>query len=113
MSFNSYVRPRNLLAGVAALVAAAAVGLVLAGGNAGAVDKAGSTGKAAGTAANVTLTASSCDKNMNPFGCPTGNGDFKVPAPPQEPTLVPTIGTKTTQRLYGANPYEEAVSVTQ
>jgi hypothetical protein len=26
---------------------------------------------------------------------------------------VPTIGTKTTQRLYGANPFEEAVSVTQ
>jgi hypothetical protein len=26
---------------------------------------------------------------------------------------VPTIGTKTTQRLYGADPYQEAVSITQ
>jgi hypothetical protein len=26
---------------------------------------------------------------------------------------VTTVGTKTTQRIYGANPYQEAVSVTQ
>ncbi|MDX6491801.1 MAG: hypothetical protein QOD43_2046, partial [Gaiellaceae bacterium] len=113
MSFNSYVRPRTLIAVAAALVAAAVVGLVLVGSNAGAVDKAASNGKAAGAATHAKLTATSCDTNMDPFGCPTGNGDFKVPAPPQEPTLVPTIGTKTTQRLYGANPYQEAVSVTQ
>jgi hypothetical protein len=36
-----------------------------------------------------------------------------VPPPPGQPTLVSTIGTKTTQRLYGANPFQEAVSVTQ
>ncbi len=113
MSFNSYVRPRTLIAVAAALVAAAVVGLVLVGSNAGAVDKAASNGKAAGAATHAKLTATSCDTNMDPFGCPTGHGDFKVPAPPQEPTLVPTIGTKTTQRLYGANPYQEAVSVTQ
>jgi len=57
--------------------------------------------------------AGACDPNMDPFGCPTGNGDFKVPPPPEEPTLIPTIATKTTTRLYGANPYQEAVSVTQ
>jgi hypothetical protein len=36
-----------------------------------------------------------------------------VPSPPGEPTLSPTIATKTTTRIYGANPFEEAVSVTQ
>jgi hypothetical protein len=48
-----------------------------------------------------------------PFGAPTGKPDYSVPSPPGQPTLVPTIGTKTTQRLYGANPFQEAVSVTQ
>src|SRR5207253_178105 len=91
MLFNTYMRPRILLAGAAALVAGAAVWLALAGSNAG----------AAGAS------------NQYPFGPPTGSGDFKVPPPPEEPTLVPTIGTKTTQRLYGADPYQEAVSVTQ
>jgi hypothetical protein len=57
--------------------------------------------------------AAQTGKNMYPFGTPIGNGDFRVPAPPEQPTLVPTIGTKTTQRLYGKNPFEEAVSVTQ
>jgi hypothetical protein len=113
MSFNTYVRPRTFLAGVAALGAAVAVWLVLADGNAGAVDKAGAAGKTPATAVHAKLAATTSDPNLYPFGAPTGNGDFKVPAPPQEPTLVPTIGTKTTQRIYGANPYQEAVSVTQ
>ncbi|MDX6409599.1 MAG: hypothetical protein QOE13_2670 [Gaiellaceae bacterium] len=60
-----------------------------------------------------TQLGAESDKNLYPFGAPTGSGDFKVPPPPESPTLVPTIGTKTTQRLYGANPFEEAVSVTQ
>jgi len=59
------------------------------------------------------LPGGKADPNKYPFGAPTGSGDFKVPPPPEEPTLVPTIGTKTTQRLYGADPFEEAVSVTQ
>jgi hypothetical protein len=50
---------------------------------------------------------------MDPFGAPSSKPDYAVPSPPGEPTLVPTIGTKTTQRLYGANPFQEAVSVTQ
>jgi hypothetical protein len=53
------------------------------------------------------------DPNRYPFGAPVGNGDFTVPSPPEQPTLVPTIGTKTTQRLYGSTPFEEAVSITQ
>jgi hypothetical protein len=159
MSFNSYVRPRTLLAGGAALVAGLVLWFVIADGNAGAAGtpdsattdatttsvtqtdsattaaasttastqtsstatapatttagtQAGST-TAAPAAKPAAAAAGSCDPNMDPFGCPTGNGDFKVPPPPEEPTLVPTIGTKTTQRLYGANPYQEAVSVTQ
>jgi hypothetical protein len=65
------------------------------------------------TAAAAVSRAATADPNLYPFGAPTGNGDFTVPPPPEAPTLVPTIGTKTTQRLYGADPFEEAVSVTQ
>ena len=90
MSLNSYVRPRSLFALVAALLAGVAVWAALGDGNAGAAG----------------------NSQQYPFGAPTGNGDFKVPPPPEEPTLVPTIGTKTTQRLYGADPYQEAVSIT-
>jgi hypothetical protein len=112
MSFNSFVRPRNLLASGAAIVAGAAVWLALPDGNAEAAGKAGSTSTST-TAAPTAPVAAKSDKNMNPFGAPTGNGDFKVPPPPEEPTLVPTIATKTTTRLFGSNPFEEAVSVTQ
>jgi hypothetical protein len=43
----------------------------------------------------------------------SSGGVVSVPSPPGEPTLSPQIATKTTTRLYGADPYEEAVSVTQ
>jgi len=36
-----------------------------------------------------------------------------VPPPTQDANLVPTYTTKTTTRIWGTNPYEEAVSVTQ
>jgi hypothetical protein len=65
------------------------------------------------TGAASPAPAGSADPNLYPFGAPTGNGDFKVPPPPEEPTLVPTIATKTTTRLYGGDPFQEAVSVTQ
>ncbi|HEX4719767.1 MAG TPA: hypothetical protein VH300_14670 [Thermoleophilaceae bacterium] len=61
----------------------------------------------------ATVTPSTPNKQMDPFGVPGGKADYSVPPPPGQPTLVPTIGTKTTQRLYGANPFQEAVSVTQ
>jgi hypothetical protein len=112
MSFNSYVRPRNLLASGAAIVAGAAVWLAVPDGNAEAAGNTGSTSTST-TAAPTAPVAAKSDKNMNPFGAPTGNGDFTVPPPPEEPTLVPTIATKTTTRLYGADPFQEAVSVTQ
>src|SRR5258708_3612256 len=94
------MRKRAALAGGAiavatALVSAAALGLADS-------DTARSVGH--GTAAGggpATPAAPGADKNLFPFGPPTGNGDFQVPAPPEAPTLVPTIGTKTTQRLYG------------
>jgi hypothetical protein len=47
------------------------------------------------------------------FAAPAGGPAVNVPPPPEEPTLAPTIATKTTTRLYGANPFEEAVSITQ
>jgi hypothetical protein len=63
----------------------------------------------------TTATASPSTPNAesDPFGAPARKPDYSVPPPPGQPTLVPTVGTKTTQRLYGANPFEEAVSVTQ
>jgi hypothetical protein len=63
------------------------------------------------TAASVSPPTPS--KQMQPFGAPSAKADYSVPPPPGQPTLVPTVGTKTTQRLYGANPFQEAVSVTQ
>src|SRR5258706_16415004 len=105
MSFASLKRPRILFGGTA-IAAAAAVVLALGPGNAGVAST-----QAASSPAKVTpvaATSPSANPNTCPFGCPTGNGDYKVPAPPQEPTLVPTIGTKTTQRIYGADPYQQA-----
>jgi hypothetical protein len=101
MSFTSHVRARFLFVSVAVLVGATGVWLALADGGAGAASAqpAAAPGKAAA--------------ERYPFGAPTGGGDYKVPPPPESPTLVPTIGTKTTQRLYGANAFEQAVSVTQ
>jgi len=113
MSFSSYVRPRTLLAGVAALIAGVALWLTLASGNAEAVDNAASTTTTSTTAEPATPGFNPSDKNLFPFGAPRGGVAVKVPPPPTEPTLSPTYATKTTTRLYGANPYQEAVSVTQ
>ena len=113
MSFNSYLRPRILLAAAAALVAGAAVWLAVANGNAGAAANAGSTGTTTTAAAPAEPAAGTSNTNLYPFGAPSGGVSVKVPPPPTEPTLSPTYTTKTTTRLYGANPYEEAVSVTQ
>ena len=57
--------------------------------------------------------APNADVNVYPFGVPTGGIAVHVPPPPTEPTLSPTYTTKTTTRIYGADPFEEAVSVTQ
>jgi len=49
----------------------------------------------------------------DPFGAPSSKPDYAVPPPPGQPTLAPTVATKTTTRIYGANPFQEAASVTQ
>jgi hypothetical protein len=61
----------------------------------------------------ATGTPSSPDPQMEPFGAPSAKADYSVPHPAGQPTMVPTYGTKSTQRLYGADPFQEAVSVTQ
>ncbi|MDT4903992.1 MAG: hypothetical protein QOH52_2008, partial [Pseudonocardiales bacterium] len=113
MLFNWFARPRTWLAGIAVIAAVAVVWVAMSNGNAGAAGAAGSTSPTVATAVSASPSAGQTDPNRYPFGAPTGNGDFKVPPPPEEATLVPTIGTKTTQRLYGADPFEEAVSITQ
>jgi hypothetical protein len=62
------------------------------------------SGKPAGGTPNAQL---------DPFGRQGDRPGYSVPPPPGQPTLVPTIGTKTTQRIYGVDPFQEAVSVTQ
>jgi hypothetical protein len=69
------------------------------------------------TAAPTTTPASGrvnpTDKNLYPFGAPQGGVAVNTPPPPGEPTLSPAYATKTTTRIYGSNPFEEAVSVAQ
>jgi hypothetical protein len=104
------VRPKQKVAG-AGLVALAVV--------LGALAIAGVFAPGSSTVGHVKLTTAKTvspptpNAQMDPFGAPSGKADYSVPPPPGQPTLVPTIGTKTTQRLYGANPFQEAVSVTQ
>jgi hypothetical protein len=114
MSFNTYVRPRTLLAaGGAALVAAAVAWLAPADNTAAAAPTHSSTSaRSNGTTATSTVPAAG-NANLYPFGAPSGGHAVNVPSPPGDPTLSPTIATKTTTRIYGANPFEEAVSVTQ
>ncbi|MFB9236395.1 hypothetical protein ACFFWC_12680 [Plantactinospora siamensis] len=67
---------------------------------------------AAAAAAPAPSGCPSPDPNLWPFGVVCGR-DFDVPSPPESPSLVPTIATKTTTRLWGTDPFQEAVSVTQ
>ena len=98
-----------LAAGVGAAVIAGSAAVFAGGSNATADEK-----SSAPTTSLVNASQNpEVDRNAYPFGAPSGNGDYKVPPPPEAPTLVPTIATKTTTRLYGANPFQEAVSVTQ
>ncbi len=105
-------RSRVVTSGVAALGAAVILVIVLAA--VGAFNSGSSTvGQVQlHLAANTTPVGGTPNAQQDPFGAP-GKPDYSVPLPPGESNLVTTIGTKTTQRIYGANPYEEAVSVTQ
>src|SRR5215210_4686854 len=60
-----------------------------------------------------TKSPSTPNSQTDPFGAPSGPPDYSAPPPPGQPTLVPSYGTKSTQRLYGEDPFQEAVSVTQ
>jgi hypothetical protein len=65
------------------------------------------------TTVGTTPSGTTSDAERYPFGEPSGKPDYGVPQPPGQPTLVPTFGTKSTQRLYGEDPFQEAVSITQ
>src|SRR5689334_8106070 len=108
-------RPRSFTRSTFAALAVASVGLVLIVLAAtGAFSGSSTVGQiklhltAATTPAGGTPNA-----QQYPFGAPSSTPDYSVPPPPGESSLVTTVGTKTTQRIYGANPYQEAVSVTQ
>jgi hypothetical protein len=97
------------IAGVAVvLIVLAAAGVFSGGGS-------NNVGTVSAGAAPSTSTGSSTSSTAAryPFGKPSSKADYTVPPPPGEPTLVPTIATKTTTRLYGANAFQEAVSITQ
>jgi hypothetical protein len=102
------VRARAKIAGAG--VAVVAIVLIVLG--AAGVYSASATGEVK-IVTNATASPSSPAAQTYPFGAPSGKPDYAVPAPPGQPTLVPTYGTKTTQRLYGEDPFQEAVSVTQ
>jgi hypothetical protein len=107
------VRSRTWLAGGVALVAVTSVWLALSDGSAGAAGNSASASTSNAKTLSTAPAASAPDPNHYPFGVPSGGPAVKVPSPPGDSTLSPTIATKTTTRIYGADPYEEAVSVTQ
>jgi hypothetical protein len=116
MSANAYLRPRFLLAGGVALLAGAAVWLTVPDGNAGAAATkvtATTPTTPAATTTTAAPAAGTSDPKLFPFGAPSGGPTVQVPSPPGAPTLSPTIATKTTTRLYGANAFEQAISITQ
>jgi hypothetical protein len=104
---SSSHRPR-LATAVAAAVAIALIPLAIAGTRDAGAETIGKVELF--TSAKAPATP---NQQTQPFGAPSSRPDYSVPPPPGSPTLVRTIGTKTTQRLYGANPFQEAVSVTQ
>ena len=106
-------KSRLVVSGVAALAVAVIAVIVLA-----AVGTFNSSSSTVGQVrlhltANTTPVGGTPNAQQDPFGAPSAKPDYSVPTPPGESSLVTTVGTKTTQRIYGANPYQEAVSVTQ
>jgi hypothetical protein len=97
------------IAGVVILLIVLAAAGVFSGGGSNNVG----TVSAGAAPSTSTGTSSSPTKAMFPFGKPSSKPDYTVPSPPGEPTMVPTIATKTTTRLYGADAFQEAVSITQ
>jgi hypothetical protein len=105
-------RPRTpILFSGAALAIAALVLIVLAA--AGVFSSGSSTIGHVKLVTTASTTPAGASAQTDPFGAPSGKADYAVPAPPGQSTLVPTVATKTTTRIFGANPFQEAVSVTQ
>ncbi|MFD7159091.1 hypothetical protein ACFV9C_31155 [Kribbella sp. NPDC059898] len=98
-------RKLGLPTGVGVLAAV----VVLAGGGAFSASAAPTPTPTPGSSSSIDPN----DKSMYPFGYPQGGAAVKAPPPPGEPTLAPAYATKTTTRIYGSDPYEEAVSVAQ
>jgi hypothetical protein len=108
--FRRRRRPLVFAGSIAVLGAAGlAIGLVVASPATGAPSPTPSSSAPSSSASSSPST----DPNLYPFGAPSGGPAVKVPSPPWDSTLSPTIATKTTTRIYGADPFEEAVSVTQ
>jgi hypothetical protein len=108
-------RPRSKRKWVAvgastAALASLALGLALAVPFSAAVPASGSGVKAS---LGIPAAVSSANPNLYPFGQPPPTPDFQATPPPQDPSLVPNYATKTTIRLWGTDPFQEAVSVTQ
>jgi hypothetical protein len=99
-----------IVAGSTAIVGAVAlvVGLVVASPATSAPSPTPSS-----SPASSSSSSSATNSQLYPFGKPPANPDYQVPPPPQDANLVPTYTTKTTTRIWGADPYQEAVSVTQ
>ncbi|MEY2462233.1 MAG: hypothetical protein QOH64_371, partial [Acidimicrobiaceae bacterium] len=102
-----------LLGGGTALAIAALVALAILPGTGGVASTQAVALPAQATSVPAAPPSNGADPTLYPFGAPTGNGAFQVPPPPESPTLSPTIATKTTTRIFGADPFQEAVSVTQ
>jgi hypothetical protein len=98
-------------AGVLAIVAALAVGGVYPASAAPTTTTTTASTTTTTTAASGGVNPN--DKSRYPFGYPQGGVAVGTPPPPGEPTLSPEYATKTTTRIYGSNPFEEAVSVAQ
>jgi len=98
-------------AGVLAIVAALAVGGVFPASAAPTTTTTTASTTTTTTAASGSVNPN--DKSRYPFGYPQGGVAVGTPPPPGEPTLSPEYATKTTTRIYGSNPFEEAVSVAQ
>jgi len=98
-------------AGVLAIVAALAVGGVFPASAAPTTTTTTASTTTTTTAASGGVNPN--DKSRYPFGYPQGGVAVGTPPPPGEPTLSPEYATKTPTRIYGSNPFEEAVSVAQ
>jgi hypothetical protein len=111
------LRTSRVVAGAGVVAAGALVWVALGLGGAFSASSEAGTPTARTTVTHPATTtqaqSTNSDPNRYPFGSPSGGVGVNVPSPPGEPTLAPTIATRTTTRLYGSNPFEEAVSVTQ